>query len=404
MKKILYVLIIAAVAMSAGFVLNVEKAEAVPSFARNMGLGCGSCHYNFPLLNSFGRAFLRQGYDAGEENDLDEMTSIQSIFPIGTVLYLRPIDKRFNRKRTSPGATDKDKQLRLRAAHEIEIFMAGRYSDYSYWVEIEGEDEAIGGLGGMAMDTVMAYAGWHPMPEFNIKIGMLPPYAPDGVNTLTRMGPEPQAPWNSGGFTLGDSQTVMIYGETGGLIYSGAWHSIENDGTTSVWETNDARSYSFRLAYGQDFNDANISFGGYFTHVEENIWTGGKRASDRNRRNHYGLDAQLESGGLLANLLFGNTSYDSGDWVDDDSDWGISMALEYFLQNDSGMPTTGVSVYIDRYTTNNGDDDYTDVGVYLSHYFRGNAKVIVGWSGNMDAPDRYVDKESRFRVQFVLGI
>ncbi|MDH5369680.1 MAG: hypothetical protein OEW99_06630 [Gammaproteobacteria bacterium] len=39
------------------------QAEAVPAFARQMGMNCTSCHFqNFPALNNFGRVFRAQGF------------------------------------------------------------------------------------------------------------------------------------------------------------------------------------------------------------------------------------------------------------------------------------------------------------------------------------------------------
>ena len=41
----------------------ITDAQAVPSFARQTGMACVSCHANnFPALNAFGRAFLSSGY------------------------------------------------------------------------------------------------------------------------------------------------------------------------------------------------------------------------------------------------------------------------------------------------------------------------------------------------------
>lgn len=40
-----------------------QQSEAVPAFARQMGMSCSSCHFqNFPALNTFGRVFRAQGY------------------------------------------------------------------------------------------------------------------------------------------------------------------------------------------------------------------------------------------------------------------------------------------------------------------------------------------------------
>jgi hypothetical protein len=42
--------------------LTSEPANAVPSFARQTGLGCGACHTAFPQLTPFGRRFKLNGY------------------------------------------------------------------------------------------------------------------------------------------------------------------------------------------------------------------------------------------------------------------------------------------------------------------------------------------------------
>lgn len=53
--------------------LLVTTAEAVPSFARQTGMACVSCHTsNFPALNPFGRSFRAQGYIMRGAADLVE--------------------------------------------------------------------------------------------------------------------------------------------------------------------------------------------------------------------------------------------------------------------------------------------------------------------------------------------
>jgi hypothetical protein len=39
-----------------------QKADALPSYARQTGLGCGMCHTEFPQLTPFGRRFKIGGY------------------------------------------------------------------------------------------------------------------------------------------------------------------------------------------------------------------------------------------------------------------------------------------------------------------------------------------------------
>ncbi|MBV9564395.1 MAG: hypothetical protein JOY90_28735, partial [Bradyrhizobium sp.] len=42
-----------------------QRASALPSYARQTGLGCGVCHTEFPQLTPFGRRFKIGGYTLG---------------------------------------------------------------------------------------------------------------------------------------------------------------------------------------------------------------------------------------------------------------------------------------------------------------------------------------------------
>jgi hypothetical protein len=55
------ILMVSAIAM-----LVPQTADALPSFARQTGLGCGSCHTEFPQLTPFGRRFKIGGYTLGD--------------------------------------------------------------------------------------------------------------------------------------------------------------------------------------------------------------------------------------------------------------------------------------------------------------------------------------------------
>jgi hypothetical protein len=43
-------------------VLSLPSAHAVPSYSRQTGLPCSSCHYAPPELTPFGRTFKLEGY------------------------------------------------------------------------------------------------------------------------------------------------------------------------------------------------------------------------------------------------------------------------------------------------------------------------------------------------------
>ncbi|HVB08184.1 MAG TPA: hypothetical protein VNF00_04485, partial [Candidatus Acidoferrales bacterium] len=63
-KKIDWVYLVLFTGMAAFFVLifPAHKAQAVPSFARQTGLACSSCHTNPPELTPLGRTFKLNGY------------------------------------------------------------------------------------------------------------------------------------------------------------------------------------------------------------------------------------------------------------------------------------------------------------------------------------------------------
>src|SRR5664279_5736313 len=58
---------LAAIAVLAGFLTIgfAPSAQALPSFARQTGQPCGTCHTDFPALTPYGRRFKLLGYTSG---------------------------------------------------------------------------------------------------------------------------------------------------------------------------------------------------------------------------------------------------------------------------------------------------------------------------------------------------
>ena len=54
------------VLVSAGF---VDRAHAIPAFARKYGLRCSACHEAWPMLNYFGQKFKDNGYQLMNDRD-----------------------------------------------------------------------------------------------------------------------------------------------------------------------------------------------------------------------------------------------------------------------------------------------------------------------------------------------
>jgi len=58
--------------------LIVQETKAIPSFARKYKTSCSTCHYAFPKLNGFGKAFKNNGYRYPAGQDL-EMTKEEPV-------------------------------------------------------------------------------------------------------------------------------------------------------------------------------------------------------------------------------------------------------------------------------------------------------------------------------------
>src|ERR1700692_82129 len=58
---------VALVVVAAGFLTIgfTSPAQALPSFARQTGQPCGTCHTDFPALTPYGRRFKLLGYTTG---------------------------------------------------------------------------------------------------------------------------------------------------------------------------------------------------------------------------------------------------------------------------------------------------------------------------------------------------
>src|SRR4029077_1251315 len=69
--------------------LLVPEAFAVPSYSRQSGLPCASCHYAPPELNAFGRQFKLEGYTftakpavTDEKKDHNAVLQLLEAFPL----------------------------------------------------------------------------------------------------------------------------------------------------------------------------------------------------------------------------------------------------------------------------------------------------------------------------------
>ena len=133
------------------------RINAVPSFARKYQTSCSTCHYAFPMLNAFGKAFNNNGYryPGNDQEQVKEApvslgseaykkvwpnaiwpadipgTSPVSVRAVGRINYLPNGVKEGEESESS-----------LEFPHEIEILAAGTIGeDLSFFGEVELENE-----------------------------------------------------------------------------------------------------------------------------------------------------------------------------------------------------------------------------------------------------------------------
>ena len=106
------------------YLLLPSVAQAVPSFARQTGAECSSCHTVYPELTPFGRQFKLRGYTLGE---LNAENSLTGKLPISALLQISRAD---TSQTDTPGAMPSDfpddRKTMIQAAS---LYYAGKITD-----------------------------------------------------------------------------------------------------------------------------------------------------------------------------------------------------------------------------------------------------------------------------------
>ncbi len=110
-------------------VLFVCDASAVPSYSRQTGLACASCHYTPPELNAFGRKFKLEGYTfatkpevADDKKDHNSSLHILEAFPL-SVLF----DTSFSSTKSPQPATQNGN---FQFPQDASLFLAGSWGSH----------------------------------------------------------------------------------------------------------------------------------------------------------------------------------------------------------------------------------------------------------------------------------
>ncbi len=263
---------------------------AVPSFARKYQTSCSTCHYAYPKLNYFGKAFRNNGYRYPGKTD-QEMTKekpvslgaegykkmwpkalwpadIAGALPVGLRAILR----------ANEFESDADNSS-FEFPHEIELLGAGTIGEtFSFFGEIEIENED--NENELGMDFALQY---DPRPSLHVRVGSLTVHPihdhlrltaahysaydtrnTPGSRTLTAINPNPLGPATlSIGASTEEDRWRLRDGQPGIEVWGARNGSGGNGGLT----------WGAGIVNGQGLNDANddkdlfahvaYKFGGY---------------------------------------------------------------------------------------------------------------------------------------------
>ncbi len=386
------------------------KTKAVPSFARENGIECSTCHTQWPQLNDYGREFKESGFNlSGETAEIAEGVDLDKNFPGSAALNMRFIDKRFSRDRTYEDLTQGDKQLQLRAGHELEAFLAGRASEkIAFFAEIEAEDEwpdPTGDAPGFQLQLATAVAEYRCRRGVTFSGGFGNVFYADPYNTLN-YHKVARKEWIVSGNVPHEAQFMSVSGRFNAfpkLFLLAALSGNDRD-----LEGHDARDYSLRAAF-----DALpwLMIGGY-ANLGRTYNPGTWRSEDQVDRG--GLDFQIDRGDIHVNGVWSRKhdyTRDVGQDVIGTWETFAGLEFQYIITDAAGHPKWAPYVVLDYYAmdimtagaTNIPPRDRSGYGVFLAHFIKENAKAQIGVEGTLTAAEVFYDLEHKEMRWTIVG-
>lgn len=369
------------------------SAEAIPSFARKYATNCSTCHGAFPSLNDRGRQFKEAGYRFDKikgEKTISDFLHWDKYVPISSVIKSRPYDKK------------ESGDSKLRAIHEVEIFIAGvLYKNVSAFFELEAEDEDVNSRG-FEIGIPKVTLSYNHNKAFNITASWAQILADDPYDTysdsrrLTR-GHNSVIDQKFGGADAGgkmrDSrQTVAIHGRPAKSFYYSAGISGVADDSEGV----KPGTLHARLAVDVV---PNVMVG--LLGMSGTCQAGASGCDVDRDYTRFGLDAQADISNFRVQGLYVSAKDDNATATASEKNDAWYVQGHYTMIK-NGRPTFVPLVRFDGYEKNDGSDKYKEFTVNLGYYFTQNIRGWIEYWDRYDTPAG-VDKDSRVTLQFDLG-
>jgi hypothetical protein len=162
------------------------QAQAVPAFARQVGMACSACHYqHFPVLNSFGRAFKENGYTMiGSQEKIEDTSppglSIPAVLNGALVGYMayQKTNGPSTPNGTLPGTSNETSKNTndgsLMIPQQVSLFLAGRAGEHVGFeteINLSGSGVETAGATGAGLIRIKVPIVY---PVGNVNAGIVP--------------------------------------------------------------------------------------------------------------------------------------------------------------------------------------------------------------------------------------
>jgi hypothetical protein len=260
-----------------------RRADAVPSFSRQTGLACSSCHTNPPELTPLGRIFKVNGYTM---QGLKSITSPSGKDKTGlSLLSFLPLSAQIEISDTGLQTKEPDTQnWRLSVPQDASLFLAGAYASHlGAFVQVtyNSQDDHF-----TWDNTDIRYANTGHFHGKSVVYGVDINNNPS-VEDLWNDTPAWGFPWINSPSAPGTAASALIDGQlaqdvagvgiyamwnnhlyVAGTAYTSAHlgQPLPNMGTGSQFNIQDVAPY-WRAAWQQSFGNNYLEFGGYGMHV-----------------------------------------------------------------------------------------------------------------------------------------
>ncbi len=363
-----------------------QRAEAVPSYARQTGLACEACHTVFPQLTPFGRVFKASGYTLSNTSKVQDVDRIKHyIMSLGDTPPIS-VMAIASTSTAAKASDDQSSKTSTDFPEQLSIFYAGAITDnVGAFIQLTYDDQG----GQFGMDNAdIRFADVATLDGHNVIYGLSLNNNPT-VQDLWNSTPAWGQPFTSSPVLLGPAAATKVEGAmaqaVGGLS---AYLFVDQSFYGEVGLYRSALQGASVSQNGNLTNDVITGVAPYWRFAYEADW--GQNSWELGT---FGLDAALHNPTTIAGDAI-NQSLQSGP-TDRFVDVGLDTQYQY-ISDDSQITVVGRAIREDQhldatyamgFSDNPSNHLYTEdvVGSYFWRRTLGGSIGFFNISGSPDA-------------------